>query len=63
MLTSLILAYLSGHSGSSSIMPKAAPKAPAQQPATQPAQANPASAPATAPTGNAGQTTPQPAKK
>lgn len=63
MLTSLTLAYLSGHSGSSSIMssvkvaPKALPRNPASpiqvQPATvppktsQPAQQTPAPAPAT----------------
>ncbi len=41
MLTSLVLAYQSGKSGSSSIMSKAAPQKPAA-PAQQPAQTKPA---------------------
>ncbi len=51
MLTSLTLAYRSGHSGTSSIMSgKAAPKAAPQQqsmPQQQPVQGKPAAAPAT----------------
>ena len=51
MLTSLTLAYRSGHSGTSSIMSgKVAPKAAPQQQATlpiQPLQGKPAAAPAT----------------
>jgi preprotein translocase subunit SecG len=51
MLTSLTLAYISGHSGSSSIMSskvpaKAAPQAPALPSQQQPVQGQPATAPA-----------------
>lgn len=49
MLTSLTLAYLSGQSGSSSIMPKGATQPAPQQKAPAPAQQQPASSPAQTP--------------
>lgn len=49
MLTSLTLAYLSGQSGSSSIMPKGTAQPAPQQKSPAPAEQKPASGPAQAP--------------